>query len=155
MRGRKPKPTALKIIADNPGKRPLNINEPQLPLSDLVTPDWLTDDQKLVWQDAVESCPPGLVTTVDEKVLAIWVVACDLHRQAAERVAQMGMIVKSPVKGDPMQNPWLAIVNRQAQIMMKAAAELGFTPSSRSRVTLSGAPKAQNRFASNAVRRGS
>ena len=153
MRGRKPTPTALKIIAGNPGKRPLNENEPQLPLSDLAPPDWLTDDQVRVWEEAVRSCPPGLVTTVDEKVLSIWVVACDLHRQASERVAQMGLIVKSPVKGDPMQNPWLAILNRQAQIMMKAAAELGFTPSSRSRVTLTSTSKSQNRFVSNIASR--
>jgi len=29
MAGRKPKPTALKIIEGNPGKRPLNKNEPK------------------------------------------------------------------------------------------------------------------------------
>ncbi|HZK10243.1 MAG TPA: phage terminase small subunit P27 family, partial [Clostridia bacterium] len=28
-RGRKPKPTALKVLEGNPGKRPLNKNEPQ------------------------------------------------------------------------------------------------------------------------------
>lgn len=29
-RGRKPKPTALKVLEGNPGKRPLNKNEPNL-----------------------------------------------------------------------------------------------------------------------------
>ena len=29
MRGRKPKPTALKVLEGNPGKRPLNKKEPQ------------------------------------------------------------------------------------------------------------------------------
>jgi hypothetical protein len=28
MRGRKPKPTRLKLVAGNPGKRPLNPREP-------------------------------------------------------------------------------------------------------------------------------
>jgi len=36
----------------------------------------------------------------------------------------------------PMQSPYLAIANKQAQIMTKAATEMGFTPASRSRVSL-------------------
>jgi phage terminase small subunit len=35
-----------------------------------------------------------------------------------------------------MQSPYLAIANKQAQIMTKAATETGFTPESRSRITL-------------------
>ena len=35
-----------------------------------------------------------------------------------------------------MQSPYLAIANKQAQIMTKAAIEMGFTPASRSRITL-------------------
>jgi len=38
--------------------------------------------------------------------------------------------------GVPMQSPYLAIANKQAQIMTKAATETGFTPESRSRITL-------------------
>jgi hypothetical protein len=29
MRGRRPKPTRLKVLTGNPGKRPLNMDEPQ------------------------------------------------------------------------------------------------------------------------------
>jgi phage terminase small subunit len=35
-----------------------------------------------------------------------------------------------------MQSPYLAIAYKQAQIMTKAAVEMGFTPASRSRITL-------------------
>jgi hypothetical protein len=41
----------------------------------------------------------------------------------------------------PLQSPYLAILNKQAQIMLKAAAELGFSPSSRSRVQVTADPK--------------
>jgi hypothetical protein len=34
----------------------------------------------------------------------------------------------------PLQSPYLAILNKQAQIMLKAGAELGFSPASRTRV---------------------
>jgi phage terminase small subunit len=49
-------------------------------------------------------------------------------------VAQYGLLTKSPNAGLPLQSPYLAILNKQAQIMLKAGAELGFSPSSRSRV---------------------
>jgi Phage terminase, small subunit len=42
--------------------------------------------------------------------------------------------VKSPT-GYPMQSPYLAIANRQAELMMRIASEFGFTPASRSRIS--------------------
>ena len=40
-----------------------------------------------------------------------------------------------------MQNPYLPIINRQAEIMIRAAGDLGFTPVGRARMTKSiGAP---------------
>ena len=40
-RGRKPKPTAMKILEGNPGKRPLNPFEPVPVKGDIKCPDWL------------------------------------------------------------------------------------------------------------------
>lgn len=136
MRGAKPKPTHLKLLAGNPGKRPLNKNEPK-PLGNLQeAPDWLTEDQKAGWDYAIMNAPAGLMKRLDRSALTAFVVAEDLHRQASVAVGKFGLITKSPSKGEPMQNPYLPIINRQAQIMLKAAAELGFTPSSRSRVSV-------------------
>jgi phage terminase small subunit len=44
-------------------------------------------------------------------------------------------MVKSPT-GYPIQSPYVAIANRQVEIMMRIAAEFGFTPASRSRIAL-------------------
>jgi hypothetical protein len=41
MRGRKPKPTFLKVLDGNPGKRPLNDQEPRPPQGIPDRPDWL------------------------------------------------------------------------------------------------------------------
>jgi P27 family predicted phage terminase small subunit len=134
VRGAKPKPTHLKLLEGNPGRRPLNRKEP-VPkgyLSD--PPEWMSDSQRAGWNYAIEHAPNGLLKKLDSSVLVVWVVAEDLHRQATIAVEKFGLITKSPKAGEPMQNPYLPIINRQAQIMMKAAAELGFTPSSRSRV---------------------
>jgi uncharacterized membrane protein YhaH (DUF805 family) len=37
--------------------------------------------------------------------------------------------------GHRSQSPYLAIANRQAEIMMRIASEFGFTPASRSRIS--------------------
>jgi phage terminase small subunit len=37
----------------------------------------------------------------------------------------------------PQQSPYVAVANRQAEIMMRIASEFGFTPASRSRISAS------------------
>lgn len=136
MRTRRPKPTLLRLIEGNRGERPLNADEP-VPSGDLRDPlDWLTDSQKDGWRYAIEHAPRGLLKHLDRSVLAIWVIAEDMHRTAAMRIAKTALLIKAPHTGTPMQSPYLAIVNKQANIMLKAAAELGFTPSSRSQITV-------------------
>jgi P27 family predicted phage terminase small subunit len=135
MRGRKPIPTHLKILS---GKIDAYPESEPVPKGNLYeSPDWFSEDQKSAWDYAIENAPEGLLRRLDKSILTTWVVAQDLHKQAVLEVNKRGLIVKSPVKGEPMQNPWLAIANRQATLMMKASSELGFTPSSRSRVSIS------------------
>ena len=136
MRGRKPVPTHLKVIRGNPGKRALNKNEPQ-PEGDLsAPPDWMSETQKKGWTYAIENAPRGLLRKLDRSVLTAWVVAEDLHRRASEQVDKFGIITKAPNSGVPIQSPYLPVVNKQAQIMLKAAEQLGFSPASRSRIQL-------------------
>lgn len=99
-------------------------------------PEWLSESQKKGWRLAIQSVPDGLLKTIDASIFTIWVIAEDLHRDAAEKVAQYGTVIKSPGTQTPIQSPYLSVLNKQAQIMMRAAAEMGFTPSSRSRVKI-------------------
>jgi P27 family predicted phage terminase small subunit len=136
MPGPKPKPTHLKIIEGNRGHRKLNRNEP-IPEGDLRdAPSWLTTEQRAGYRYAVRHAPAGLLKKLDRSVLIVWVVAQSLHRNATEQVEKFGLVIKSPVKGEPMQNPFLSIINRQAVIMLRAADHLGFTPASRSKIQL-------------------
>ncbi|KQU53959.1 hypothetical protein ASG67_17900 [Sphingomonas sp. Leaf339] len=140
MRGRRPKPTALKELEGNPGKRRLNRGEPK-PNGDLyAAPEWMSATQRDGWAYAITHAPHGLLKQLDRSVLAIWVVAEDMHREAAEKIAQYGLLTKSPNAGLPLQSPYLAILNKQAQLMLKAGSELGFSPSSRTRVQIDGGP---------------
>jgi len=136
MRGRKPVPTHLKVIRGNPGKRPLNHDEP-VPVGDLSdAPDWMSETQRSGWNYAIEHAPAGLLRKLDRSVLVAWTVAEDLHRRATEQVDKFGILTKAPHTGLPIQSPYLPIVNKQAALMMKAAEQLGFTPASRSRIQL-------------------
>jgi len=135
MKGRKPKPSYLRVLDGNAGKRPINAEEPQ-PVGELeahAPPLWLSDAQKDGWRYAMRHAPLGMLKRLDQSILTVWVVAEERHQDAAQRVSKMGSLLKGK-SGTPYQNPYLAIMNKQAQIMMKSAAELGFTPSSRSRV---------------------
>lgn len=147
MRGRKPKPTWLKVVEGNPGKRPLNDAEPQATGDLLTPPDWLSPSQREVWQNAIENAPPGLLRGIDESVFTVWVIAKDMHRNAAEKIAQSGTLVRMPNSSIAVQSPWVPVLNRQALIMLKACSEMGFTPSSRSRVKVENAHRGKNRFA--------
>ena len=50
MAGRKPKPTAVKKLEGNPGKRKLNTKEP-IPAKGMpACPDWLMPEAKKEWE---------------------------------------------------------------------------------------------------------
>ena len=66
--GRKPKPTALKLAANNPGKRRLNDAEPKPPAFAAVPPcpDWLTGEARAYWElQAPIDHATGILTTAD------------------------------------------------------------------------------------------
>jgi P27 family predicted phage terminase small subunit len=83
---------------------------------------------------AAELVKLNLVTQLDRGALAAYCGAYALWAEAMEQVQKYGTMVKSPT-GYPIQSPYLAIVNRQAEIMLRVASEFGFTPASRSRIS--------------------
>jgi P27 family predicted phage terminase small subunit len=131
--GRKPTPTALKIVQGNPGKRPLPQHEPRPPVG-AEMPDWLSDEAKAHWpMVAAQLTEAGILTEIDAQALALYCEAFARWRHANEQVVKFGPVVKAP-SGFPVQSPFLAICNKAWDQMMKALIEFGMTPSSRSRV---------------------
>jgi len=80
-----------------------------------------------------ELCALRMLTNLDRAVLAAYWGAYALWAEAMEAIQKYGSMVKSP-SGYPIQSPYGAIANRQAEIMMRITSELGFTPASRSRI---------------------
>lgn len=132
--GRKPKPTHLKLLQGNPGKRAIDASEPK-PKGDLATPpDWLSDAQKEFWRYAISNAPKGLLKKLDRAALTAFVVSESIYRQAAEMLAKEKLFVRVGPNKVLQQHPALSVVNKQMSIMLKAAAEMGFTPASRTRI---------------------
>lgn len=140
MRGRKPKPTALKKLQGNPGKRLLNAREPVMPEStDEFDQPPLELASDLVASGEWQRLAPILrrsktVTEADRGALLSLCQQWSRYLEANKSVSTAGMVVRSP-SGYPMPNPYIAIANRALAMCVKLWAELGLTPSSRSRVT--------------------
>ena len=136
MRGRKPKPTSVKILSGNPGKRALNHHEPK-PLATVPEcPSELNPAARTEWDRLVKDLAPlKMLTSLDRAALATYCQAYALWSEAIIAVHKFGAMVKSP-SGYPMQSPYIAMANKQAEIMMRIASEFGFTPASRSRISV-------------------
>jgi phage terminase small subunit len=118
--GRRPKPTKLRIIEGNPGKRRINADEPQPPA--LGGPPAHLDDTLLpLWNEVVQAAPPHVLTAADAVVIEL----------TARLLFQM--------RTSPEVGPGLAVQLRQC------LGELGMTPSARSRLSVA-KPGPANRF---------
>jgi P27 family predicted phage terminase small subunit len=135
MRGRRPKPTRLKVLTGNPGKRPLNETEPRPEPAVPECPPELGEVARREWDRLARELGPLRITTnLDRGALAAYCGAYALWAEAMEAIQKYGSMIKSP-SGFPVQSPYLAVANRQTEIMMRVASEFGFTPASRSRIS--------------------
>jgi P27 family predicted phage terminase small subunit len=136
MPGRKPKPTALKELSGNPGKRRLNRTQPEFSAG-ATCPKHLDKIAKVEWKRLSEDLTAsGLLTSVDRAVLAGYCDAYSRWVQATTALQAQGLVITSPKSGYPMPNPYVSIANTSLTLMHKFAAEFGFTPSSRSRINV-------------------
>jgi P27 family predicted phage terminase small subunit len=135
MRGRRPKPSRIKVLTGNHGKRPLNAHEPRPEPALPECPPGLSPAGRREWERlGAELSKLNLVMNLDRGALATYCAAYGLWTEALEQIQKYGTMVKSPT-GYPIQSPYLAIANRQAELMIRIASEFGFTPASRSRIS--------------------
>ena len=96
-RGRKPKPTALKLLEGNPGKRPLNDREPVPPKATLKCPAWLLPEAKKEWKrlaPALEAM--GVLTMADLTKFEGYCQAYARWKEAEAFITQHGSIFQTP-----------------------------------------------------------
>lgn len=137
---RPPKPTHLKIVEGNPGKRALPKNEPK-PTGNLANPPtYLDKEEKAEWRYVLKHAPDGLLKMLDTAVMEVYVTARIQHRKALKQLREEGLTLTTS-NGNLITNPLVGVLNRQAEIALKAATQMGFTPVSRARVALDETPE--------------
>lgn len=136
QRGRKPKPTAMKVLEGNPGKRNLNTNEPQPVKKAPRCPNWLEDEAKKEWKRMSKQLEHlGILTEIDMAAFAGYCQAYARWKEAEEFITQHGTIVKTP-SGYWQQVPQVSIAQTYLKIMNRFCEQFGLTPSARSRIAV-------------------
>lgn len=140
IRGRKPKPTAIKELEGNPGKRPLNGSEPTPKRKAPACPKWLDADARKEWRRLAKQLEDlGVLTELDLGTFAAYCNAYSKWKQADEFLTQRGLFFMTP-NGYPQQFPQVSIAQTYAKLMNRCAEQMGLTPASRSRI-IAGAPQ--------------
>jgi P27 family predicted phage terminase small subunit len=133
MPGPKPKPTTLKILNGNPGKRRLNRREPK-PRGPAACPAWLSKNAKTEWK---RICPElrrlGLLTSVDVASLAAYCSALSDLRWSEETLLAEGMVFTTE-KGFMIAHPAIGVRNAARTAIKNFAGMFGLSPSDRSKI---------------------
>jgi P27 family predicted phage terminase small subunit len=134
-RGQKPKPTQLKLVNGNPGKRPLSKKEAVIDTSIYPKiPEHLSGYAKEEWDRICGLLyEVGLMTIADRTALMAYCVSYNRWRLAEEELEKEEFILYSNV-GNAHANPLVNIASTAMKDMMRLACEFGMTPSSRTRV---------------------
>lgn len=148
IRGTKPKPTKLKILQGNPGKRPLNEHEP-IPFQVMPEyPKFLDSKAKKEWKRVAPLLYKlGLLTELDGTILAGY---CQLYSRweqiKGEQKESKLLMLKHTVDGagnehvEAKQNPLVIMARQTLKEIRMFCAEFGMTPSSRARMVVGGEP---------------
>jgi len=141
-RGPAPTPSKLNELRGNPGKRKKHA-EPEPAAAGIECPDWLDLEAKQLWERvAPELSRLGLLTVVD---LMAFEGICQSYRRWRE--AERSVTATAAAGGLPMavSQGLEGMARERFRLFLKSAAEFGFTPASRSRVTAT-PPKPEDPF---------
>jgi P27 family predicted phage terminase small subunit len=135
MKGRKPTPPPLKLLAGNPGKRAID-DVPESPLLEAgdEPPDWLHDDAKEFYREIT-----GLVTSMrvgteaDRLGMVALAQALAEVKIAHENMNKFGRVIKG--KSGPERNPYAIHAAQFIGFVRQFITEYGMTPCSRARLT--------------------
>ena len=129
MRGRKPKPERLKVL-DGQVRFVGSTEPPQ-------APDWLEGEAREEWDRVVaELSKTCLVSPLDALSLASYCRVYAMWREADRQVKEHGITFISD-NGNIRCNPAAKLCLSLFEALRRMGAEFGFTPSARSRISLS------------------
>lgn len=141
-RGRKPKPTNLKVLEGNPGKRPLNEAEPKpAPVVNIPNPpSWLNAPAKTVWKRlAPELERLGLLTVVDIEAFTGTCQAFGVWVECEKYVKRYGRTYEYTNQGGAVNittRPEVKIGQKALDQFRSFVSEFGLTPAARTNIEI-------------------
>ena len=139
MAGRKPKPTAVRVLEGNPGKRALNASEP-IAVGTPLMPDSLTPEAARAWGRVVPVLEKmGVLQLSDELALERLCLSYSEILDCNSIIEQMGYVYEVQTKeGETLikANPAVSMRADAARRFASMLVEFGMTPSARSRLSV-------------------
>lgn len=136
MPGPPPKPTKLKRLEGNPGKRKLNTAEPEPAVECPEPPAILRGEAGLEWVRITQLLTElGLIARTDLAVLTTYCVAWGEFLESQEMLNENGsLLVEVGENGSLQPHPALSIRRRAEKVLLAMAGQLGLSPSARTRI---------------------
>jgi len=134
--GNPPKPTALKKLQGNPGKRPLNEDEPQPDRLAPAIPRGIAPLARKFWKahgPKLEAM--GLLTEVDGAAFTMLTIHYQIAWEAAQIINKEGLVAKDE-NGVDRKHPMLQVLRDNSAMLLRYSREFGLTPSARSRISV-------------------
>ncbi len=148
MRGRKPKPTILKLISGNPGKHvPTKQLEAQLASEPEINdtapgcPEQLQDVERDCWDYLVSEM--SRMGTLDSSLRGDMVAYCcswATWHKATQELAKTGSEIVR-IDGKLQKNPWLTVRNEALRDLSHYGGNLGLNLSQRAKIKFEPKPK--------------
>lgn len=138
MPGPAPKPTALKLIEGNRGKRAAPKGEPDPTyLNNLAPPEHLPPSAQAVWDELAPKLRRAMLLTEIDAVALEWLcVAAAQHRKATQEIGDDKYIARNAETGSLSPSPWLIVQSmafKRAKVLCDA---FGMSPAARARIVV-------------------
>ncbi|MBY0499307.1 MAG: phage terminase small subunit P27 family [Nitrosomonas sp.] len=131
------KPTSLKIVEGNRGKRSTNKQEPDPEyLNDLAAPSFLTKEAAQVWDEIVPDLRKAkLLTKIDIPMLSL---GCEALARYRKLTAEIDVDCKSIGSEEEKKDKWMAttIQSMSFKQAMAVMQQFGMSPAARTRIAI-------------------
>jgi P27 family predicted phage terminase small subunit len=127
--GRRPAPTALKVLRGETKASRLNHDAPVPRASRPRMPPDMTKEAQAVWRHVIrEMGATGIIRAVHSESLRVYCDAVARYARASRLLDESGLLLPGQ-KGELVKNPMHQVVRDNAVLMRDFARELGLTPS--------------------------
>ena len=134
---RRPKPTAIRILEGNRGKRPLNNKEPKYRVCIPKPPEILNETGRKEWYRVGRILVKyKVLTEMDKAVFMSYCFSFQILMELCKLIKEkdMAAILQKTPNGMLVESAISTSANKYYRQMLRSAVELGLTPSSRSRI---------------------